>query len=397
MDIKAQKHLDLAEQYLVNLVRADTARNKSGNRATRPIVQNYADRFNGLGVRTKIVPLRSDPKNHAGLILSYGPQVDGGLALSGHIDVVSVDGQDWSHPPFELTQDQRKYYGRGVTDMKGFLAAAMSAMELYAQAKIEIAKPVHIVISCDEEGGFKCAPLLAKALGPLKPAHVIVGEPTEGVIGVAHKGSVKIDVSIKGRTAHSGSPELGINANEILLMLGLYAMNMAKVLKNQRDDDFSPPHAVLNLGIMNGGSAHNIVSSEANGVFFLRQIKDSEADEFLSVFEKRREELIATFANPHVNEKPRIKIKTRRISPFDGRGNTSTIEFMRRLIGPRARIATLPFNTEADFFQRAGFSTLVCGHGSIKDAHQPDEELLKSNFLKGLSLTRKLFAATNSL
>jgi acetylornithine deacetylase len=388
-----EKIYDRSVEYLERLVSADTARNPDEKKPTRPLLLGLADALSLLGVRAQMVDFPADTANHSGLILSYGPETGGGTVLSGHIDVVSVEKQDWHHPAFALTQDAEKFYGRGTTDMKGFIASTLAVMEAFATAKRELARPVHIALSCDEEGGFACAPLVAQALLPLNPARVIIGEPTEFAIGIAHKGSVKIDVNIKGAEAHSGNPELGISATEILTRLNQFIINVQSVLKQTPDPDFSPPHSVINIGVIQGGVAHNIIAGEASATYFLRPVRQKDTDFVLEVLRDEMRGLTDAYANPVTGAVPELQMASRIIEPFDGRGGNAAAAFMKTVLGEGARTTTLPFNTEASFFQNRGLPTVVCGMGSIAQAHTADEFLSKKDFKAGVAVMQRIFAA----
>ena len=220
----------------------------------------------------------------ANLYATVGPNVEGGIILSGHSDVVPVDGQDWSSDPFVVEQRGDKYYGRGTCDMKGFIALALAAVPLFKDG----ARPVHLAFSYDEEVGCLGAPdMIAEIAKNLpKPALAIIGEPTMMKVVTGHKGITVHEVEVLGHEAHSSLTHLGVSANMVAADLMHDLTELSRELWENADPDspFVPPHATLTIGTMQGGTAANILARRAHFVFDLRCPPSDDPDQILAPF-----------------------------------------------------------------------------------------------------------------
>ncbi|HWU79028.1 MAG TPA: acetylornithine deacetylase, partial [Caulobacter sp.] len=238
----------------------------------------------GLGVASRRVPNADGTKSN--LLASIGPAIPGGVVLSGHTDVVPVDGQPWTSDPFVLTPRDGRLYGRGTCDMKGFLALALAAAPELAKATLD--RPVHLAFSYDEEVGCLGAPdMIAVIADELpRPALVVVGEPTDMVAVRGHKGIASFRVTVTGREAHSSLTHLGVSANMVAIKLMNHLVELSERLEREADpaSPFTPKGATLTIGQVNGGTAVNILARECVFVFDLRVPAGLEPREILAGF-----------------------------------------------------------------------------------------------------------------
>jgi acetylornithine deacetylase len=343
----------------------------------------------GLGVETRRIP--NGDRTKSNLLATIGPPVAGGIVLSGHTDVVPVDGQPWTSDPFVLTPRDGRLYGRGTCDMKGFLALALAAAPDLVAATLD--RPVHLAFSYDEEIGCLGAPdMIAVIANELpRPALVVVGEPTDMVAVRGHKGISSFRVTVTGREAHSSLTHLGVSANMVAIKLMNHLVELSGRLEREADPDspFVPKGATLTIGQVNGGTALNILARECVFVFDLRMPAGLKADVILADFFALAERLDA-----EVKAKAPeggVRVETRSMTPpfapeVDGVAET----FARRIAGDNGPPRVVPYAAEAGQFQGAGFSTVICGPGSIDQAHQPDEYVEVSQMERGAAFMRRL-------
>ncbi len=253
-----------ARQILETLIAFDTTSHLS-NLALIEWVEAYLERH---GIASQRVA--NDGGDKANLFATCGPEVEGGVILSGHSDVVPVEGQDWSGDPWTLREDAGKLFGRGTSDMKGFIALALAFAPRFAAGKL----PVHLAISYDEEVGCKGAPAMIERMRQQIPAPrlAIVGEPSSMRVVTGHKGIAVYEVTVRGHEAHSSLASHGISANAVAVELMAELMRIAEQLKERADpaNGFEPPYPTLTIGLMEGGTAANILAGHARFVFDLR-------------------------------------------------------------------------------------------------------------------------------
>ena len=368
-------------QMLQTLIGFDTT-SRLSNLALIEWVETYLD---GHGVPHRRVPNADGTKSN--LLATIGPAVEGGAVLSGHTDVVPVDGQPWTSDPFKLVERDGRLYGRGTCDMKGFLALALATVpDLIA---VRPQRPVHLAFSYDEEIGCLGAPALIEVIRRElpKPAFVVVGEPTDMEAVNGHKGIATYHVTVTGREAHSSQTQQGVSA--VMEAVRLMATLNEISARLERDADpaspFTPKGATLTIGMVNGGTAHNILARECSFVFDLRCPPPLEPDKVLAPFFAQAKALDTALkarapeAGVHIHrctQRPRL-----RAGKLDGAAEA----FARRLTGDNGPARAVSFATEAGQFQRAGLSTVLCGPGSILQAHQPDEYVEISQMERGQS------------
>ena len=375
-----------AIDMLARLVAFDT----TSRRSNLELIGFVEDYLAGHGVASRRVPNAEGTKTN--LFASIGPDVEGGVILSGHTDVVPVDGQPWTSDPWTLTRrDDGRLYGRGTCDMKGFVALALAAIPEFKAARL--ATPIHLAFSYDEEVGCLGAPDLIKAIAAQVPAPraVIVGEPTDMEAVSGHKGIASFKVTVMGHEAHSSLTHLGVSANmaAIKLMGSLVALSERLARDADPASGFLPKGASLTIGLINGGTAVNILARQCVFYFDLRTPPGLDPLEILAPF---RAEVAAMDAELKARaEEAGASIEMRAITPaLAPEDNGEAEAFARRLAGDNGPARVVSYGAEAGQFQHAGFSTVLCGPGSIEQAHQPDEYLEVSQFERGHDFMRRL-------
>lgn len=381
----AQTLTPRALELMSTLIGFDTT-SRLSNLALIEWVEAYLD---GLGVSHRRVPNAEGTKTN--LIATLGPAVEGGVVLSGHTDVVPVDGQAWSSDPFTVVQRGSRLYGRGTCDMKGFLALALAAAPDILAARPK--KPVHLAFSYDEEIGCLGAPDMIRVIAAElpRPALVVVGEPTNMEAVRGHKGISTFKVTVTGHEAHSSQTQLGASAVMAAVRLMASLSDLAAKLEREADpaSPFTPKHATLTIGVVNGGTAGNILARECSFLFDLRCQPGLDPDQVLAGFYAEvaamDRDLKARFPDCGVVLERRSN--TPPLAPEEG-GPAEA--FARRLAGDNGPPRVVAFAAEAGQFQQAGFSTVICGPGSIDQAHQPDEFVELSQMERGAAFMARL-------
>ncbi|MCR5874114.1 acetylornithine deacetylase [Phenylobacterium sp. J426] len=373
-----------AKDLLTTLVGFDTT-SRGSNLALIEWVEAYLD---GLGVAHRRVPNADGSKSN--LLATIGPAAPGGVVLSGHTDVVPVDGQPWSTDPWTVVERDGRLYGRGTCDMKGFLALALAAApELSKKAR----RPVHLAFSFDEEIGCLGAPLMIdvirRELPP--PALVVVGEPTDMVAVNGHKGIATFKVTVTGRESHSSQTQQGVSAVMAAARLMNALTDLSERLETQADpaSPFTPKGATLTIGMVQGGTAHNIIARHCDFTFDLRCPPGMKADEVLTDFRAQVAAMDAAL-KARAPEAGVVLEKRTDVPPFAPEPDGAAEAFARRLAGDNGPPRVVAFAAEAGQFQEAGFSTVICGPGSIAQAHQPDEYVEVNQMQRGASFMRRL-------
>jgi acetylornithine deacetylase len=324
------------------------------------------------GVAARII--RSDDGHKANLFATIGPADHAGVMLSGHTDVVPVDGQNWTLPPFEMTMRDGKLYGRGTADMKGFVACALAAA--LKAARMELTTPLHLALSYDEEIGCIGVRSLVEMLrdAPQKPILCIVGEPTAMQVATGHKGKIGAHAICRGREGHSALAPLALNAIHLGcdLVAALRKEQDRLAREGARDGDYDIPYTTVHVGRMNAGVALNIVPNLCRIEFEIRNIA---ADNPEAILEKIRKEAarIASKASFLATEAA-IDIEVFNAYPgLDTPTDSQAVAFVKSLTGVNGTIK-VAFGTEGGLFSRdVGTPTVVCGPGSMAQGHKPDE------------------------
>jgi acetylornithine deacetylase len=372
------------EELLARLVSFDTTSHKS-NLACIAFIEDYLLQH---GVVSTRVP--SPDREKSSLFATIGPMDRGGIALSGHTDVVPVDGQTWESDPFHLRKSDGRLYGRGTADMKGFLACVLAAVPDFNSRKLKT--PIHIVFSYDEEVGCIGVRPMIDAFGRTlpKPRLVVVGEPTNMQVIDAHKGPVRWQVEVTGRAAHSSMAPLGINAIT-------YAMHLIAELHRIEDDlkvsarnpRFDPPYATLQVTRIEGGTATNIVPVSCTFAFDVRSVPGLDVD----AIEQRLRSFAERTCLPEMRRvAPEADISIVRandVPPFAVKPDSDIVPLTLRLAGQNDTHA-VSYATEAGLFQDAGCQSIVCGPGNIAEAHIANEWVAESEIRNCMGFLHRL-------
>lgn len=359
--------------------------------SNRAMIDFIAERLESLGAR---VDVHADPSGEkANLFATLGPEGDGGIVLSGHSDVVPVADQDWATDPFEMVERDGRLYGRGTCDMKGFIAATLALAPLYAERAT--ARPLHFAFTHDEETGCIGAQALAQVLKAqgIRPAVAIIGEPTSMRIIEGHKGCYEYTTHFTGLEGHGSGPDRGVNAVEYAVRYVARLLDLKEDLKARapKDSRFEPPWTTINTGALVGGVAHNVIPGKARVDWEMRPVQHSDAD-----FVKHELHLYCTHTLlPAMRAvSPEADIATDVIGEIDGlipADENEAKAIVMELTGANGA-ATVPFGTEAGIFQALGMSAVVCGPGSIEQAHKPDEYLALDQLAECIGMLERLTA-----
>ena len=353
------------------------------------LIDYVASYLQNLGADVRVYADGSGAK--ANLFATIGPMIDGGIVLSGHSDVVPVEDQDWSSDPFALEEHKGRLYGRGACDMKGFIAASLATAPDFAKANLK--RPIHFAFTHDEEVGCLGARSLMQELGrlPFRPSVAIIGEPTEMRLIEGHKGCYEYSVAFTGLEGHGSLPDLGVNAVEYAVRYVARLMELRETLRERapRDSRFDPPWTTLQVGRLSGGVAHNIIPGHCTLDWELRPVRRADGDFVKSemaafVDEALRPEMKAV--------SPDADIVTHVLGEVDGLEplpDSEAVRLVAELTGAK-QADVVAFGTEAGLFQGLGISTVVCGPGSIEQAHKPDEYVSRSQLELALTMLARL-------
>ena len=354
------------------------------------IIHFCRDWLNSHGVESHLV--FSPERDKANLYATIGPMVEGGVVLSGHTDVVPVEGQDWTSDPWTLTERGGRLYGRGTTDMKGFDALALALVP--DMLKADLKRPLHIALSYDEELACRGAPSMVEQMAEAipSPSAVIVGEPTRHAVVTGHKASVQLRTRLTGRAVHSSRIDQGVSAVMTGARLIVWLEDIMNRNRAEHDaaNPFEPPYTTLHCGVMEGGTAANIVASSAWFYSDIRAIPSEDPMEYLARYRNHIAEIVPAMRAIA----PEAGIEVELVSHVPGlrqEQDGSAERLMRRLTGDNGS-HVVSYGTEAGLFQQAGWSTVVCGPGDIAQAHQPDEYIEISEFEAGERLLRRVIA-----
>lgn len=336
------------------------------------MIDDLADRLSDCGARIKL--FHDETGKKANLFATLGPDRQGGLVLSGHTDVVPVADQDWTSNPFAMHQRDTRLFGRGACDMKGFIAAAVAMAPEFAQ--LNLTRPLHFAFTYDEEVGCLGGQALVAALKAhdIRPDMVLIGEPTNMRVIEGHKGCCEYTIRISGQEGHGSAPHRGVNAAEYAAryvgkLLQLRADLMARAPVGGR---FDPPWTTLNVGRISGGVAHNVIAGKAEIEWEMRPVQDADlrfVKETLTAFVEQ--ELLPQMRAicPEADISTQVIGEIVGLTPMD---DNAARDLVAGLLGV-SEADLVAFGTEAGLFQTLGASVIVCGPGSIDQAHKPDE------------------------
>lgn len=336
------------------------------------LIEFVRDYLHGLGVACELD--YNAERSKANLYASIGPNDRGGVLLSGHSDVVPVEGQAWTLPPFALSERDGRLYGRGTADMKGFIACVLAAVPRLLAQPLRL--PVHLAFSYDEEVGcLGVRSLLAKLRQrPNPPKLCIIGEPTELKPVLGHKGKLAMRCQVQGAACHSAHAPQGVNAIEyaarLINRLGEIGQRLTAV--ERRDARFDPPYSTVQTGLIQGGRALNIVPAECQFDFEVRALPTDDPQQLVDELR----DYAQTQLLPQMRARSAASaIDFQPLSVYPGLAtepHSEAAELLALLSGSR-EFGTVAFGTEGGLFHQAGIATVICGPGSMEQGHKPDE------------------------
>jgi acetylornithine deacetylase len=367
---------ETTEDILGKLVSFDTTSRES-NFPLIEWVESYLESFAVPHIRVDYEQGRK-----TNLYATAGPDVAGGIVLSGHTDVVPVDGQKWSSDPFVMIEKDGLLYGRGTADMKGYLAACLALVPHFKSLNLKV--PIHLAFSCDEEVGCRGVRPLVEHLKHhvKKPAAVIVGEPTSMQVVNGHKSAVRFQTEVTGHESHSALTDRGVNAimvaGEVISEIGRLREEMIAV--GDPSGRYDPPYSTIHIGMINGGTAQNIVPKNCSFGWETRLLPDADEE-----FVPRRMEALKKKLEPAmkaVSKEAGILTERKNAVPGLAADKESRAEQLALQCTHSNSTHTVSYCTEAGLFQQAGIPAVVCGPGSIEQAHKPDEFIAVSELRK---------------
>ncbi|HEV2677150.1 MAG TPA: acetylornithine deacetylase [Aliidongia sp.] len=345
------------------------------------IVAWIKDYLEGHGVRVAV--LMGPEGDRANLFATIGPAEIPGYILSGHMDVVPAKEPGWTADPFVLRTVGDRLYGRGATDMKGFIAAALATVP--ALVRMPLARPIHLAFSYDEEAGCRGAPHLIDHLPELcaRPAGAIIGEPSGMQAVCAHKGKTAARVTIRGCPGHSSRPDLGINAIHAMAdVLNAAVAEAARLTTGPFDPVFEPAYSSLQVGTIAGGQAINIIPDHCALELEARAIAGVDPASLLAPVKAAVEALMARGLDAEwtpISAYPALSLSA----------DASLAAMLRQLTG-KEPLAAVSYGTEAGLYQQAGIEAIICGPGDIARAHKADEFILTSELAACQRMMRAL-------
>ncbi len=378
---------DTAVSILSDLVAFPTV----SSEPNRALIAYAADRLADLGARIHVMEAEEGRK--ANLFATLGPEGDGGLVLSGHTDVVPVDEADWTSDPFMLRESHGLYYGRGACDMKGFVACALACAPIYAEGTLS--RPLHFAFTYDEEVGCFGAQDLVRLLKEerLRPAAAIIGEPTSMRAIDGHKGCCEYTTTFHGLEGHGSAPERGVSATEYAARFIMRLLELREELKRRApaESAFDPPHSTVQVGRIDGGVARNVIARLANVDWELRPINAADKEHAIRTLRDYCNDVLLP---PMRAVSAEAAIETTEIGDVVGLepvSHNEAREIVTQLTGDFT-VGTVSFGTEAGLFQSLGCAAVVCGPGSIEQAHKPDEFVARDQMAACVDMLERLDA-----
>ena len=355
------------------------------------MIAAIAQRLEDAGARVMIDGDATGAK--ANLFASFGPERDGGIVLSGHSDVVPVADQDWTSDPFEMVERDDKLFGRGTCDMKGFIAAAVAKVPDFAAATLD--RPLHFAFTYDEEVGCVGAQALAAMLkeNGIRPGVALIGEPTSMRIIEGHKGCCEYTARFHGLAGHGSAPDRGVNAVEYAVRYVARLLDLREALKARAPagSRFEPPWTTINTGAVIGGTAHNVIAEVAQVDWEFRPVQTSD----IHFVKAEIEEYVQQVLLPAMQAvSPDATITTEIVGEIVGL-EPATVNEARDILMELTGANTadvVAFGTEAGIFQELGMSAVVCGPGSIQQAHKADEFVSLDQMRQCLAMLDRLQA-----
>lgn len=353
------------------------------------MIAYLANRLEDCGAHVDV--LSDETGRKANLFATLGPQRDGGIVLSGHSDVVPVTDQSWATDPFKMVERDGQIFGRGACDMKGFIAATVAMAPLFAQQVRD--RPLHFAFTYDEETGCIGAGHLVQNLieRSIKPSLAIIGEPTSMRIVEGHKGCYEYSTHFQGLEGHGSAPDLGVNALEFATRYVMRLLDLRDELKLMAPNDsrFEPPWTTVNIGSLNGGHVHNVIAPKATVDWEMRPIQSSDADFVKEALKTYCDEVLLPSMH---SVYPDAFIETEVIGEVEGlipTNKNEALKIMSELTGANGA-DVVSFGTEAGLFQSLGMDVVVCGPGSIEQAHKADEFIAIDQLAQCIKMLERL-------
>ena len=343
----------------------------------------------GYGVESRRI--ESDDGRKANLLARIGPNVEGGVVLSGHTDVVPVDGQPWTTDPFTLTERDGRLYGRGSCDMKGFIACALAEVPRWVE--LDLTRPVWLAFSYDEEIGCQGAPRMIERLVAdcPRPAAVIVGEPTLMQPVTQQKGITTLSTTVTGVEAHSSQVYQGVSAIHVAARLVTKIEDIMGELKDEGccNQAFNVEHSSLHVGKIQGGTAVNIMARECTFEWEIRHLPEDGFEAIHARFTAFSDQLEREMSYRDTRVAITTTPVTATVPALADRDNRAALGICQALMGEQPPEA-VAYATEAGQFQEAGLEAIICGPGSIGQAHQPDEFISVEQLDLGATFMQRL-------
>ncbi len=356
-----------SEDILARLVAFDTT-SRDSNIPLIAWVEDYLDQFS-------VPHFRVDYEDgfKTNLFATIGPDIGGGVVLSGHTDVVPVDGQNWQTDPFTLTERDGLLYGRGSADMKGFIAVTLALVPEFLARKLRV--PIHLAFSCDEEVGCKGVRPLLEFLRdhPKKPSAAIIGEPTSMRVVNGHKSAVRFATEVTGHESHSALTDKGVNA---IMVAGEIIHEISRIRDEliavgDASKRYDPPYSTIHIGVISGGTANNIVPKTCSFNWETRLLPTADENHIpdrINALARKLEPAMKA-----VSPQAGIHVAQANAIPGLAAEKDSPAELLALQCSHSNSTHTVSYGTEAGLFQQAGIPAVVCGPGSIEQAHKPDE------------------------
>jgi acetylornithine deacetylase len=364
--------IDAISQRAIEILSTLVAFDSVSRNSNLPLIEWVEAYLDEHGVSHSRAPSPCGTKSN--LLACIGTPIEGGIVLSGHTDVVPVDGQQWDTDPFTLTHKGDKLFGRGTSDMKSFLAVCLALVPHFQSLGRK--KPIYLAFSYDEEVGCLGAPVLLAHMSKHIPApeFVIIGEPTLMQVVTAHKGVLSFETIVHGLEAHSSQPHLGVNAVHYGCDLVHFLRELAREMAHsgKRDERFQPPHTTVHVGVIQGGTARNIIAKECRFVWEIRPLPNDDADAIVARFQAYadilRNEMRQQFKDADIVTRPMSRMTG---VTLPAKGERACQHVM--LCAHTNQQHAVSFGTEAGVFQDHQIPAIICGPGSIDQAHKPNE------------------------
>lgn len=352
-------------------------------------ITDYLDRYE---VPYQLVP--NEEGNKASLHARIGPAVDDGIILSGHMDVVPVEGQDWHTDPFVLTEKDGKLYGRGSCDMKAYLACTLAVIP--QMTKADLKRPIYLAFSYDEEVGCVAAPELIQAITDFyqeKPKYAIIGEPSELQPVVGQKGICVYKTTVYGSAGHSSRIRKEVSAIHEAARLVIWLEDKMNALVNSghTDDRFTPNHTSLHVGMFNGGIAHNVIADECSFLWDVRNIPQDKIEDIQVAFEAHCAEVLPSLRKRFAGANIQTTMYHPLVPALDTPEHLEIVPLIKQLSGVD-QLQTVAYAAEAGQFSEGGYQSVICGPGSIAQAHRANEFVSVDQLTKGVAFIERILA-----